>query len=90
MGDGMKRYNLGNTSNARGDIGMPAMTLEDAIELESHYISASKSLKCACRKLKKLNLSYPFLETEAAAKDAQRAAGVLRKWITDNTKRVKE
>ena len=62
------------------------MTVENALELENHFISASKSLKCAYRNMKSTGgFESTCKETADAALDADAAASQMRQWITDNT-----
>ena len=62
------------------------MTLEDAIELENHFIEASKALKCAHRKMKGINgFKSTCREVSTAILDTDISASLIRQWITDNT-----
>ena len=65
---------------------MKTMTIEQALELESHFITASKALKCAYRNMKKIGGFEPTIKEVAdAALDSDNAANQMRQWITDQT-----
>ncbi len=62
------------------------LTIEGATELENHFITASKALKCAYRNMKQLKgFKSTCREIADASLDADAAAGQMRQWITDNT-----
>jgi len=62
------------------------LTIEGALELENHFITASKALKCAYRNMKQIGGFEPTCKEVAdAALDADSAAKQMRQWITDNT-----
>lgn len=63
-----------------------AMSIEDALQLESHFIDASKALKCAYRNMADLGaFEETRKEVADAALDSDNAARQMRQWITDNS-----
>ncbi len=55
------------------------------MELENHFIDASKALKCAYRKMTAIGGFSPTCKEVAdAALDSDNAAKQMRQWITDN------
>lgn len=63
------------------------MTIEQAIEIESHFTDAAKSLKCAHRKMKKAGDCFETTckEIADAALDAENAAYQIRQYIKEST-----
>lgn len=62
------------------------LTIEEALELENHFIQASKALKCAWRKMKRFpQFERTAAEVADAALDADEAAKHMRQFITDNS-----
>lgn len=62
------------------------LTVEGAIELENHFITASKALKCAYRNMKQYKeFKKTCREVADASLDADNAAAQMRQWITNNT-----